>query len=176
MKISLERCINQEGGKKSCLPGQKTRLKLNSFVSRLQMIWKVPPTTDSQDNQVVPCSKFPEAHWLFKYICLSTTSGLACHKEVRYGVWCAHTAFGVDYTPAFKHWALLSRKSLFKAIDRGIWWHLPVIWVLWRTGSQNQCSLVMGQMQHCQQIQMVFSPQYGRCNCSRPSASASNTG
>lgn len=181
MKISLERRISQEGGeKRSCLSGQKTRLKINSFMSRLQMMWKVPPATNSQDNYVVSCSEFPEAHCLFKCICLSITPGLAqhiqgqgCHMEVRYWIWCPHTAFGVKYTPASKHWALLRRKSLLKAVECGILRHLPVNWVLWRTGSQNRCSLATGQMQRWQQRLSVHI--CGRCNCSRPSASASNT-
>lgn len=39
-------------------------------------------------------------------------------------IWCPHTAFGIKYTPVFKHCTLLCRKALFKAIEQGIPRHL----------------------------------------------------
>lgn len=45
------------------------------------------------------------------------------------------------YTTVFKHCTLLCRKPLFKAIEQGTPRHIPVTWVLWRTGFQNWCSL-----------------------------------
>lgn len=101
-------------------------------MSWLQQVWKMPPATNSRDNQVMSCSDFPGVYWLVKHICLSITSWLAQHiqgpghqKEVRYWIWCPHAAFKAEYTPAFKHWALLNRKPLPKATEWGIPRYLP---------------------------------------------------